>query len=203
MSSRSGSTGCGPAPTASSARRATYSAWWKLLAAASGGRSGQSVSVASSRCTPRSGASASSFTRLFAFRRRHALSGTIWSPTPTAKPPNIRMVKGASISAPCPVKAIRSHADRGRAAGRRDRGVLLRAPPQEQHHQRGEQPRALRDPGADPRSLHVLDLPLPERHGRRAGAALLGARLDRVAPRLGQLQLPELAQRAAVEVDRV
>ena len=58
--------------SASSARRATCTAWWRLFAAAAGSRSRQSTSIACSRWRRWPGASASSFTSSRAFFRRQA-----------------------------------------------------------------------------------------------------------------------------------
>ncbi len=51
--------------------RATCSAWWRLLAAAAGSRSGHSAAISCSRCSRCPGASASSFTSVRALRSRH------------------------------------------------------------------------------------------------------------------------------------
>ena len=61
--------------SASSARRATCTAWWRLFAAAAGPRSRQSTSIACSRCSRWPGASASSFTSSRAFFSRQAAGG--------------------------------------------------------------------------------------------------------------------------------
>ena len=131
-----------PAPP-SSCRRATCSTWCRLLAAASGARSGQSTAITCSRCRRWPGASASSFTSVLALRRRHAPSGTSWSSTATAKAPSRWMRTPAAGAArdcgealtcnPAPARPrppaghAGARARRARRAGRARRAPAARA----------------------------------------------------------------------------
>src|SRR3954470_744195 len=70
----------------------------RLLEAAFLARSGQSRSIACSRCSRCPSARASSFTRPAAFLSRHEASDMVRDPTDTSKPPSslIRMASGSS-----------------------------------------------------------------------------------------------------------
>ena len=88
-----------PSPIGPRAARATRIAWWRLFAAASSGRSGQSCSINASRWSRWPGARARIRTSSPAFRRRHAAPGTGRSSTSTSKPPSTRTLTAGATDA--------------------------------------------------------------------------------------------------------
>ena len=90
--------------------RASELLWPDRDPAAATSRSGHNSSLARSLCRRRSGASASSFTRLFALRSLQAPSLTTWSPAPAEKPPSSEIRTGGDMLSPEPNPALRAGA---------------------------------------------------------------------------------------------